>query len=106
MLRKLIIAIVAALALSGCVALEGLVGTYAGESGLKLLEQAQEGISTVEDATLGNAGKVMAGYCDKVPGASRKLLRTTINDREEAGGAQIGIHCPGDPPLTLGALPE
>ncbi len=90
------IVIAAALFLPGCAVLEGVVGEYAGESGLALLNQAQDGVEKIEDATLGNAAKAMSGYCENVPLAARKALRNAINSRHEAKGATIVITCPQD----------
>lgn len=90
-----------ALALASCESVNAIVDTYSGEGGLSLLKKASEVGGVVEDKTLGNAMKALPYYC-QVPLASREVLRHRANARAEAGGAQIGVHCPSDPPLTLG----
>ncbi|KKL95924.1 hypothetical protein LCGC14_1849650 [marine sediment metagenome] len=101
MLRIVTVAALA-LTLGGCAGLQDLVDGYGGEKALALLEKAAEGVEKVESATLGNAGKALKGYCDKVPPKARKMLRDRLNAREEASGAKIGVWCPNDGPLTLG----
>lgn len=90
------------LSLSACETVTQLVNEYGGEKGLALLEKAADGADNIEDATIGNAVKALPKYCI-LPGAARSLFRDRINARPEAGGAKIGIFCPGDPALTLGA---
>lgn len=88
-------------ALAGCAGLGELVGAYGGEEGLALLRKAAEGAEKIEDATIGNAVKVLPVYC-VAPGAARTAFRARINARPEAEGAKVGVWCPGDAPLVLG----
>lgn len=98
--------VVAALTLGGCQAARTIAGTYGGEKGLELFDKAAEGVEKIENATLGNAAKAVAKYCDKAPVASRKLLRDRINARPEMAGAKIGVQCPGEPNPFEEAQPE
>lgn len=90
---RVCIPIALAFMLAGCA---GLDFSALGEIGLNP-EKAKE----IEDKTLGNAVKPLPVYC-KAPSSARALIRARINARPEAEGAQIGVWCPGDSPLTLG----
>lgn len=95
-----------ALSLGACAQLKEIASTFGGEHALGLFEKAVELEGKVEDATLGNGAKAVYQYCDKVPVASRKLLRERFNARDELQGAEIGVYCPEDDPLTLPAPAE
>lgn len=93
-----LLSLVAALAVSGCAGFDlAMLGSLGVDPA-----KATEKVKKIEDATLGNAVKPLPFYC-KAPGTARALFRSRVNARPEAKGAQIGIWCPGDSPLTLGA---
>ena len=95
MYRPIIIA--AVLSLAGCGTMDLSLLSEIGVEPGNALEKAKQ----VEDTVLGNAVKPLPVYC-KAPGIARSTFRGRINARPEAGGAKIGIWCPGDKPLVLG----
>ena len=87
MAKKYVLIAAMAIGLAACSAAQ--------EKAFLLLDKAAELQGKVEDATLGNAASSMRNYCLRVPEASRLKLRSSVNDRPEAGGAKVSIDCSG-----------
>jgi len=96
-MKLLIIPLLATIMLSGCATFDLSMLGDLGVDPEKALDKAKG----VEDAVLGNAVKPLPIYC-KAPPVARDVFRARVNARPESQGAQIGVWCPGDPPLTLG----
>jgi len=94
---RAIAVILAVLILAGCSTIDLSLLQGVGVDPAK----AEATVKKIEDATLGNAAKALPIYC-KAPKSARSLFRLRFNGRPEAKGAAMGIHCPGDPALTLG----
>jgi len=86
--------------LGACESLNAVASLLPGGGDLSVLERIEETGGVVDEKVVGNAVKALPIYC-KLPLGTREVVRRHVNDQPNAGGAQIGILCPGDPALTL-----
>ena len=85
---------------SACETLEPILAVLPGGGDLSLLERLEQTGGVVDQKVVANAVKALPIYC-KLPLGAREKVREEVNKQPNAGGVKMGIHCPGDPPLTL-----
>jgi len=92
--------VTAAPLLTACESLNAVASLLPGGGDLSLLERIEETGGVVDEKVVGNAVKALPIYC-KLPLGTREMVRDHVNKQPNAGGAKMGIKCPGDPDLTL-----